>query len=464
MKRALGLILLLALPAVAQELLGLRGVVVKPAGDAWAGVTVTLEAEGQPPRSLVTDESGEFVFRELPMGSYRLTVQAEGFATFTEKFELDDRIDRGFLVIMADPEGGWEVRLEGLAEAAPPPPPPPPQGYAELEVFYGTDRTLRRGKPIAERFGPAKSRWTDLHRGICKVSIPRDHRMGEIERPSIWKLELEEDPNKHMVVLSLEELGKNGFYGRLQGTLAKSGAREMLVFVHGYNVSFHDAVLRTAQLAYDLGIDGAPVLYSWPSQASLSGYLKDADTIQASVGSLEPFLRELASRSGARSIYLVAHSMGNRALTLALENIALRMRQGDRPLFKDIILTAPDVNATTFATLARTFRRTGERITLYASSRDGALEASRKVNGFQRAGDTEPEVLVLPGIDTIDVSQVDTSLLGHSYFGENCSVIADMKRLLRDGKPPQERAPLTRKQKGPGLFYWFFPAAASCAR
>ncbi|HET9226956.1 MAG TPA: alpha/beta hydrolase [Thermoanaerobaculia bacterium] len=466
MKRALGLLVLLSLPALAQDLLGLRGVVVKPEGDTWPGAKVTLEAEGQPPRSVVTNENGEFAFEELPMGSYRLTVQVEGFSTYTEEFPLNYRIARGFLVIMANPEGGWEVRLEGEAETSDPGPPPPPAsihpGYAELEVFYGTDRTLRRDKPIKERFGPTKSRWTDLHRGVCKVSIPRDHRMGEIERPSIWKLELEEDPNKHMVVLSLNELSKNNFYGRLQGNLAKSGAKEMLVFVHGYNVNFHDAVLRTAQLAYDLGIDGAPVLYSWPSQASLSAYTMDESTITASVGSLEPFLRELAARSGARSIYLVAHSMGNRALTESLKDIGLTMKQGAKPMFSEIILTAPDVDARTFANLAKNFRRTGERVTLYASSKDGALKASKEVHGYSRAGDTEPEVLVLPGVDTIDVSQVDTSLLGHSYFGDNCSVIADMKRLLRERKPPQERAPLAKKEKGQGLFYWVFPAAASC--
>jgi len=180
------------------------------------------------------------------------------------------------------------------------------------------------------------------------------------------------------------------------------------------------------------------------------------------VFSLEPFLRELAARSGARSIYLVAHSMGNRALTRALERIALGMRQGAKPMFSEIILTAPDIDAREFANLAQTFRRAGERVTLYASSKDGALKASKKVHGFARAGDTDPEVLVLPGMDTIDVSQVDTSLLGHSYFGDNCSVIADMKNLLRMRKPPQERSPLTRKEKGQGLFYWIFPAGASC--
>jgi len=466
MKRACCLLVLawfLILPGAVlaqDELLALRGAVITAQGEPWAGATVTLEMEGQPPRSVVVDGSGEFAFEGIPPGSYKLTVQAEGFATFTQVFDLNRRTSRGMLLLFANPEGGWDVKLEEPMEALPPP--AEDKGYAEVEVFYGTDRGLRRDKPIEERFGPARSRWPGLHRGVCKVSVPRDHRMGEIERPSIWKLELTPDPRKHMVLLGLEELGQNGFYRRLQGNLGKSGAKELLVFVHGYNVTFHDAVLRTAQLAYDLGLDGAPVLYSWPSRASLADYTVDEATIGASVFSLEPFLRELAARSGARSIYLVAHSMGNRALTRALERIALGMRQGAKPMFSEIILTAPDIDAREFANLAQTFRRAGERVTLYASSKDGALKASKKVHGFARAGDTDPEVLVLPGMDTIDVSQVDTSLLGHSYFGDNCSVIADMKNLLRMRKPPQERSPLTRKEKGQGLFYWIFPAGASC--
>jgi esterase/lipase superfamily enzyme len=467
MKRACCLLaLILALPVLAQEgLLQFRGVVINAQGDPWAGATVSLEMEGQAPRSVVVDGSGEFAFEGIPPGSYRLTVQAEGFATFTQVFDLDRRISRGMLLLFANPEGGWDVRLEEPMEAGPPPMPPQPpedKGYAEVEVFYGTDRALQRDKPVEERFGPARSRWTGLHRGVCKVSVPRDHRMGEIERPSIWKLEVTPDPRKHMVLLGLEELGQNGFYRRLQGNLAKSGSRELLVFVHGYNVTFHDAVLRTAQLAYDLGLDGAPVLYSWPSRASLTDYPKDEATIDLSAFALEPFLRELAARSGARSIYLVAHSMGNRALTRALENIARGMQRGARPMFSEIILTAPDIDARVFATVAEIFRKTGERVTLYASSKDGALKASKKFHGFARAGDTDPDVLVLSGIDTVDVSQVDTSLLGHSYFGDNCSVITDMKNLLRNRKPPQERSPLTRKEKGPGLLYWVFPAGESC--
>lgn len=468
----LALVWLLAVPAQAQyapapppELFELQGKAADPDGAPLAGVELTLKMEGREDRVLVTDENGRFRFEGLHPGPYRLIVKTP-WSTFEHSAVLGPDTAQDRLFIECARQGPGVVRVvRPRASIAPPDPDAgldPDKGYAEVEVFYGTDRELRRDKPLEERFGPLRMGMEGLHRGVCKVSVPRDHRMGEIERPSIWKLDFEPDPRKHMVLLGLEELGPNDFYGRLQGTLAKSGAKEMLVFVHGYNVSFHDAVLRTAQLAYDLGLDGAPVLYSWPSRASLADYTRDEATIGASVFSLEPFLRELATRAGARSIYLVAHSMGNRALTRALERIALGMREGAKPMFSEIILTAPDIDAREFAQLARTFRRTGERVTLYASSKDGALKASKEVHGFARAGDTDPEVLVLSGIDTVDVSQVDTSLLGHSYFGDNCSVIADMKNLLRGRKPPHQRAPLTKKEKRPGLLYWVFPAGGAC--
>jgi esterase/lipase superfamily enzyme len=45
--------------------------------------------------------------------------------------------------------------------------------------------------------------------------------------------------------------------------------------VHGFNVSFENALRRTAQIAYDLDFDGAPFLFSWPSRDSLLSYASD---------------------------------------------------------------------------------------------------------------------------------------------------------------------------------------------
>ena len=43
--------------------------------------------------------------------------------------------------------------------------------------------------------------------------------------------------------------------------VSRSPRKDAFVFIHGFNVAFEDAVMRTAQIAYDLGFDGAPILY-----------------------------------------------------------------------------------------------------------------------------------------------------------------------------------------------------------
>jgi esterase/lipase superfamily enzyme len=417
----------------------LYGQVVDKDGAPLPGVAVTLIGAGAP-QVQVTNAQGQFRFLGLSPGTYDLKAELEGFAT----------IEHPRIAVNVGRNTQIEIRLETGIEIF-----DEEENYAQVEVFYGTDRIERRSRVPEEKFGQERSNWSNLHLGVCRVSVPRDHRMGQIERPSIWRFEFRPDPKKHMVLLDVRPLSQPDFYLRLKGNLGKSRERELLVFIHGYNVSFANAVLRTAQLAYDLGLDGAPVLYSWPSQAVHSKYLVDETNVEWTAPHLEKFLRELAARSSARSIHLIAHSMGNRALTRALQQIAARTDRNAKPLFSEILLTAPDIDSGVFADLAKVFRRAGERVTLYASSNDEALKASKKVHGYPRAGESGLNLVVLPGVDTIDVSAVDTSLLGHSYYGDNRSVLSDVFNLLRKREPPDRRFGL-RKRKKAGLPYWVF--------
>jgi esterase/lipase superfamily enzyme len=127
-----------------------------------------------------------------------------------------------------------------------------------------------------------------------------------------------------------------------------------------------------------------------------------------------------------------------------------------RPLFDEIVLTAPDLDADTFVQLAQEFSRPGKRVTLYASSNDKALQFSRQIHGgYPRAGDSGRDVVILRGLDTVDVSSVDTSLVGHSYYGDNRSVLADLFGLIKDKKAPDKRFGLRPRSKK-GLRYWIF--------
>jgi hypothetical protein len=59
-----------------------------------------------------------------------------------------------------------------------------------------------------------------------------------------------------------------------------------------------------------------------------------------------------------------------------------------------------------------------------------------------------------PGIETIDATTVDSSLLGHSYYGSNVSVLTDVGHLLRN-EPITGRSYLRRIDAG-GVAYWTF--------
>ncbi len=295
-----------------------------------------------------------------------------------------------------------------------------------------------------------------LELGVCEVSIPPDHQVGELEAPTIFRLEIREDPTRHVVLLGAYPHNSEAFYDQLRDRVASSPRKNAFVFVHGFNTGFEEAARRTAQMAHDLKFEGAPIFYSWPSQAQLTAYTVDANNVEWTVPHLRQFLLDLAQQSGAESICLIAHSMGNRALTKALHSMSFRM---ERPLFQEVVLTAPDVDAEVFKRdLAPAIARTANRVTLYASSNDEALRLSKQIHGYPRAGDSGELLVVVPGIETIDVSAVDTTLVGHSYYSSNGSVVSDLICLLNDAKPASQRMGLLSRDYQ-GLPYWVFNAA-----
>lgn len=331
----------------------------------------------------------------------------------------------------------------------------PEKKHATMRVFYATDRAAApdfTGTPVAERYGAARGK---LEYGVAEVSIPAAHKAGVLEAPSIWRLEFSEDPSLHVVLLSLQRRSSALFFSELSQRVARSKGSNAFLFVHGYNVSFADAARRTAQMSYDLSFDGAAVFYSWPSQASLPGYTVDESNIEWSTTHIKEFLVDFAEKSRAENLYLIAHSMGNRGLTRALQALVVE-RPDLRGRFREIILAAPDIDAEVFRRdLAPALRQAGKRVTLYASSNDLALKASKQVHGYARAGDSGDGLMVLPGIETIDATGVDESTLAHSYFVESKPVIRDILDLLRHSLPAGRRNGLVGDQHPRGTFWRF---------
>lgn len=337
----------------------------------------------------------------------------------------------------------------------------PDKGYKEVEIYYATDRARSGSELPGEFYGG--ERGTGLELGTATVSIPLDHRPGQIEAPSIWSFDFREDPQRHVVLAKVTPSASEQVFAQMREQMAKSPAREAFVFVHGFNVPFDEAAMRTAQMAYDMNFEGLPILYSWPSRASVLSYIADTAVVNLSGRRLSLFLEDVVAKSGATRIHLVAHSMGNRALTDALELFALR-NQGKPPAFDQVLFTAPDLDAGLFGEMVKTIRPTAQRITLYASNRDWALAVSRQLHGdAPRAGQGGNDILRLADVDSIDMTTIGEDMLAHSYYANNPSALTDILSLFWRDAPPEQRCGMTRSTTEKGSYWAYSPEPCDSA-
>jgi esterase/lipase superfamily enzyme/outer membrane protein OmpA-like peptidoglycan-associated protein len=332
--------------------------------------------------------------------------------------------------------------------------------FTVVRVHFATDRR-RLADSSAEGIAFGGAIDPALTYGWCTVSIPKDHRLGEWEQPD-WKDRGGEDQKEHVVYLWGEAMGEDQFFTAVRGRVRPStGPRiDLLLFIHGYNVSFVDAMTRTALLAYDLKPLGPAVAYSWPSHADAEEYPADEENNLTTVAHLERFLRDLSARSGAKRIGIVAHSMGNRALIQALGRIQGSHRERQLDNIEEIVFAAPDVFRPLFTQNMPAAAALAKRLTLYASAEDLALKLSRRFHDktVLRAGELGPKrtgIYLHAGLASVDATAVRTDFLGHSYYGDNSSVITDIRELLLYRAEPQDRPCLSQRSS-----WWVFDRCA----
>ena len=149
--------------------------------------------------------------------------------------------------------------------------------------------------------------------------------------------------------------------------------------------------------------------------------------------------------------------MGNVGLTAALSEI----EQSSKPHFNQVVLAAPDIDTKVFKEeIASKIVAKARHTTLYTSKNDLALIASRYFNQRNRVGDSGPDVTIIDGIDTIDATAVDSSLLGHTYYGSNVTVLDDLSLLLQN-QPIESRHYLKAMDRGPRPYWAFEPVRLS---
>lgn len=331
--------------------------------------------------------------------------------------------------------------------------------YYTVKLFFGTDRKNTDSEDLNEMFSGDRNN-NVISYGTCNVSVPLGdkHKRGEIERPKFWKLQFKEDPEKHITILNINLKNREEFSELISLYSASLTNKDVLIFIHGYNVCFADAARRAAQITFDLSFGGVSIFYSWPSDGQLKGYMGDRDDSEWSIPHLKNFLIEVfnsLSLSEYNKINIIAHSMGTYTASKAIIE-AENLYEG-KLKFNNIILAAPDIDRDIFINdIAPEFlnKESIRKVTLYASQKDKALWGSEvlRFNKISRAGMAGDNIVLIDGIDSIDASDIDTDFLGHGYFAGEPALLDDILQVVCNEKNPEERG--LEKNIKEGKIFW----------
>ncbi|WP_293853368.1 alpha/beta hydrolase [uncultured Alsobacter sp.] len=312
-----------------------------------------------------------------------------------------------------------------------------PPDARPVKIFVATTRAPNQAEPD-RMFGGDRAK--TVNHASMVVSVPGAHKTGEIE----WPSRSPGDPKINFVTVSRDLTPPDAFFDGIRKAIAAKPAadRDVLVFIHGYNTRYEEAVYRLAQIVHDSGFKGVPVLFTWPSRGELLAYPYDRESAVYSRDDLEATLRGIASKTGARKFDILAHSMGNFLMVETLRQAAIRGDGRFGGKLGQVMMAAPDIDIDVFRRQLQVVGQQRLPITIFVSKDDKALGFSKLVWGStQRAGAftvDDPEIakrLEAMNITVFDLSDLKTSdRLGHGKFAASPDVVKLIgSRLADDG-------------------------------
>ncbi len=259
-------------------------------------------------------------------------------------------------------------------------------GTSKVNILAATTR--QKSSAPGEMFSGRRA--DKLSYASIAVSIPPDtsRKVGEIQ----WPATLPADPQREFVVTHADVISEKDFSDELTAATKQGNRQKVLIFVHGFNNRFDEAVYRFAQIAHDSGAPGIPVLFSWPSRGELRlrAYTYDRESANYSRDALDRVIEQIAKNPRVKEINIVAHSMGNWLTLEALRTISIRDK-GFPGKIKHIFLVAPDVDVDVFRTQLDRIATPKLRIAAFVSRDDQALALSEAIwGGIPRIGDIDP--------------------------------------------------------------------------
>jgi esterase/lipase superfamily enzyme/TRAP-type C4-dicarboxylate transport system substrate-binding protein len=345
-----------------------------------------------------------------------------------------------------------------------------PAGKAN--ILFATNRKDESSSDPAFRFGSSRG---ELLYGTVRLRLGRG-RYAAPERSDETKIE--------EIDLFADD---KSFLAALTQGLNAADRKDILIYVHGFNNSFRDALEAGSLLASDINFRGILIVFSWPSDGSTvpPRYLRDGTQTELSSDSFVNFISLIRNVDKLNHLHILTHSMGGRLVKYALESAPAQQLSAGGPFLQHLIFAAPDVDSEVFKQAIAGFARSASRVSLYVSSYDQALVCAQLAYEGLRAGQAGPGIVVdeLERIDTIDVTNVETPGFlvrlvksepiigtlyywlveacrsGHSYMTRNDAVLADLNSLIVSNASPAHRIRLTERRTN-GLRYWEFRQVA----
>ncbi|OIS93354.1 alpha/beta hydrolase [Brucella cytisi] len=296
-------------------------------------------------------------------------------------------------------------------------------GTTKVDLVVATTRRPSDNPGIL--FSGERDKLVSLNEIVVSIPPEKNRKAGEVQ----WPKKLPPDPQKDFTTVSVTPLKTDvEMAGWVRPHLTKS--RRVMVFVHGFNNTFEDSVYRFAQIVHDSGADVAPVIFTWPSRASVFDYNYDKESTNYSRDALEQILRAIVREPEVKDITVMAHSMGSWLTVEALRQMAIRDGRVNAKI-TDVILASPDLDVDVFSKQFLAMGKQHPRFTLFTSRDDKALALSRRISGnIDRLGQIDPSIepyrseLEKAGITVIDLTQLKAGdRLNHGKFAASPEVV-----------------------------------------
>lgn len=319
------------------------------------------------------------------------------------------------------------------------------EGTARVPLLVATTRKKAVEDP-GSMFGGERA--DTLSYAAITVSIPPERKVGQVQ----WPAMLPGDPKRDFVTVSADYVDQRAFAASIVETARRTKHPRVLIFVHGFNNRFDDAVYRFAQIVHDSKAEAVPVLFTWPSRGNieLKSYTYDRESANYSRDALEGLIDQIASSPHIKEVHLLAHSMGSHVTLEALRGRSMRRAPGSDKV-KQAMLVAPDIDVDVFRATIKRMGPNRPKMLLFASRDDGALSLSKQIwGGVDRIGEVGASEPYRTEFEQQRIAVYDLTPLqskGGSAHSRAFDDIGDVMELVRERNMRERGAQVARGQQ-----------------